>query len=79
MIEQITDGYYLIYYCQLYNKSLDADCINEIPTKLIKVLLYKHYMLIKVYDFITYYILYFIHGYISHIVTSRYKKDDIGY
>ena len=29
------DDYYLINYCQLYNKSLDADGINEIPNKLI--------------------------------------------
>jgi hypothetical protein len=42
----------LIDYCQLYNKSLDADGIYEIPNKLIKVLLYEHYILIKIHDII---------------------------
>ena len=39
-----------IYYfniVKLYNKSRDADGINEIPNKLIDVLLYKHYILFK--------------------------------
>ena len=41
-----------MYYCQLHNKSLDVDGINEIPNKSIKVLLYKHSLSMKVYDFI---------------------------
>ena len=42
----------IIYYCQIYKKSLDADDINEIANKLIKVSSYKHYILIKANDFI---------------------------
>jgi hypothetical protein len=53
--------------------------MNEIPNKLTKILLYKHYILIKVYVFIKYEILFFIHGYISHIVTYRQDKDAIVY
>ena len=68
-----------MYYRQVYNKSLDADDMNEIPNKLTKILLYKHYILIKVYVFIKYEILFFIHGYISHIVTYRQDKDAIVY
>jgi hypothetical protein len=35
----------------IYNKSLDADGMNEILHKFIKVLLYKEYIVIRVYDF----------------------------
>jgi len=45
------DGYCLSYCSQLNNKSLDTDSINEIPNTLIKVLLYKQFILIKLYDF----------------------------
>ncbi len=46
MTESINDSYHVNYYCQLHNKLLDTDEINEMPK------LYKHYILIKFYDII---------------------------
>jgi len=38
---------YYFNIVKLYNKSRDADGINEIPNKLIEVLFYKHHILFK--------------------------------